>query len=247
MPFITRSTVLCVRKAKLYFKVFLARFGIKSVESRLVKGIVLADKNLGYKDIPKTACTSIKLALYQLVSNKKYNDDENEGLHIHQYMQKKVNSLNDCQFRFIVIRDPIKRFLSAYSNRVIHHKELSREYVQQEVPNLINEIPCFDPSLDEFIKHFSKYCKVPSIQHHFRPVSQFINYHSLNYFTHVYPIEKLGEFEEKLSEIYSSDVKFPRGQTGGPKIKTSELTSSQLEIIREIYFDDYVLLRNYYQ
>ena len=91
---------------------------------------------LGYFPIPKVACTSIKTAMFLIEHGREYKPkiDINKKAvqHIHNYYEERLANIDSCDFKFIVIRDPIKRFLSAYNNRVAHHKKLTQEAIEDQ-------------------------------------------------------------------------------------------------------------------
>jgi hypothetical protein len=211
------------------------------------EAILLPKRSLGYRHIPKVACTSIKTMLYELRMGKSFSR-ERMGMDVHQYFFKEYRDISKAEFRFIVVRDPIKRLLSAYSNRVVHHKELSKEYLskQEDLKKIFEEenIP-FNPSLSEFIRHFSFYQKVPSIHHHTKPVVMF-GIRNLSFYTHVYTIEQLHLLEEDLSQRYKKQMKLPRLQTGGLKLKVAQLSREEITFLLDFYTRDYELLADYY-
>lgn len=154
--------------------------------------------------------------------------------------------MDRCQYRFIVIRDPVKRFLSAYSNRIGHYKELSEPFIRDKFPELYWEMPFFDPGLGQFIDHFNKYIKVKPVNHHFCSILDYLYGKKLDYFTHVYKIEDLNIFEKDLATMTGKEISFGREQIGGRKISLRELSELQLETIIKIYRNDYDLLNEYY-
>lgn len=212
-----------------------------------MKAILLAKRSLGYQDIPKIACTSIKYALYQLRTGKKFSREE-VGVHIHQYFGKEYRSISEADFRFIVLRDPIKRFLSAYSNRVTHHKELSKEFLKgsEEGRILLEKKELMtNPSLKSFIKNFKYYQTIRAINHHTKAIVDF-DITDLSFFTHIYKIEELKLLEADISTQYKINFKLPRLQTGGIKFKVSDLSKDELNFLFDFYKEDYILLSDYY-
>lgn len=211
-----------------------------------MKGYVLLDGKVGYRFIPKTACTSIKHALYELEENEKFSK-EKHGMHVHRYINKnRVGSIDNCEERFIVIRDPIKRFLSAYGNRVTHHEELSEKYIKEKAEEYLNEIPFFDPNLQQFVDNLNTYLKVGVIRHHVKPISSFLQGDKLQCFTRIYRMENLNNLERDLSILYGKNVFFDRLQEKGKKHEVSDLTWGQLSKLLRYYKRDYVLLEGYY-
>jgi hypothetical protein len=208
-----------------------------------VKGININD--IGYKPIPKVACTSIKNTFFQLHVGREYNTELDFGNHIHQYWEKNYKDINQTKFRFIVIRDPIKRFLSAYSNRVCHHKELSLKSIQRSNPKIASSFNVYNPGLGQFIDGFWDYYKVNSIKHHCEPIASIIN-NDIKQFTNVYKLEEISKLENELSGQFNQKIVFPREQTGGKKIPVQDLNKKQMEFLLEFYKEDYILLKSYY-
>jgi len=212
------------------------------------KGIKVKQYDIGYKDLPKVACTSIKHALYKLKFNKEYNRQE-LGVHIHRYFFDKLEDISDANYRFLIIRDPIKRFLSGYSNRVTHHKELSKNYLEKVKHQnakmlLAKDIP-LNPGLGQFFDYFEDYINVPVINHHLKPCINFLD-NGLEPFNYIYKMEEISSFENKISSIIGQDFKLPRIQTGGRKFSVKDLTSTQLEFLMDFYKEDYKLLKEFY-
>ena len=211
-----------------------------------MKGIDLFNGQIGYRFLPKVACTSIKHQLYCQTSLSK--DDLGAMDDIHRLLNQGGyhRSIDNCEMRFIVLRDPIKRFLSAYSNRVLHHHELSEWSLAKKHPDLYKKINIFDPDLDTFIENLDEYLQVPSIHHHVKPINSFLGGQDLDYFTHIYKIEELDRLERDLSKALDNEVAFDRLQTGGPKFSLSALNEQQINKLFLFYRDDYKSLAGYY-
>jgi Sulfotransferase family len=209
-------------------------------------GYVSKDGKIGYRYIPKIACTTIKYALFELEEKKKYSaQDASEN--IHKYVVKeKTSSMDHCERRFLVIRDPIKRFLSAYGNRVTFHKELSEEKVLKSSKENYHRIPFFNPSLNQFVNNFEVYLNVRSIFHHAKPISSFLGEKDLTYFSDIFKIEELPLFKEELCGLFGRDVSFGHRQTGGDKFFLKDLSVRQVKKLLKYYREDYELLHKYY-
>lgn len=202
-------------------------------------------KNIGYVPIPKVACTSVKSALFYFQHERSYDRNIDEGNHMHQYFNMRLQDIDDCDFRFIIIRDPIKRFLSAFNNRVGHHKELSYEELKVQNPELLDQVEVFDPNITQFIDNFTTYYKVKPIKHHTAPISTILP-DGLQPFTHIYKIEELKKLERSLSEQLSKKIKFDRLQIHGDTVTLEDLSRKQIEFLIEFYKNDYQLLEGYY-
>lgn len=212
---------------------------------------VILDKfSLFYQPIPKVACTSIKLMIFELENGFPFEGYIANGKrrNIHQYyptslwekmLQKRVVSFR----RVTLVRDPVERFLSAYSNRVVHHKELSKE---KTGPNFLNKGLEHNPGIDLFIEKFRDYYDASgSIFHHMRPMVDFIG-GDASYFSKVYNIRNITEFVSDINEHTGVDLTIGRHQTGGPKLKKEDLSGPQLKKIQYFYQHDYKAFGNYF-
>lgn len=211
-----------------------------------MKGIVFGGGKCGYLSLPKTASTSIKHAIYEMESGEGYCIDKT-GIFIHAYMKKKhVGDLSNCVKRFIVVRDPIKRFLSAFKNRVHFHDELSESFIKNNFPESYWDIPYFAPGLGQFVEHIESYLQIRPIFHHCRPMVDFLDGQGLDYFSHVYKFEDICKFEKDLSGLVDGDINFRHTQSGGKKYSVRDLSEAQIEKLIEYYDDDYKLLEGIY-
>ena len=232
-----------------------------------MKGYVSDKYDFGYKFIPKVACTSIKDALLEAEGRHsatyykvvKRGNAKGWGFSNYKLIKRKWNNahkmveshmlgdIDYCGQRFIVIRDPVKRFISAYRNRVLFHGQLNEEFIKREFPKVYPDIPKFRPSISEFIEHFHTYRRVNAIEHHCKSFSKFLEGNDLSFFTDIYKMEELNKFEIKLSTIFSKKIVFPKKQKGGPKIGIGDLNRAELDFIFELYADDYLLLKDFYK
>lgn len=214
-----------------------------------MQGILCTKHSIGYLPLPKVANTSIKHTMYELENGRRFTSTSPEIPHIHQYFRMNTAPIDGAAFRFVVIRDPIKRFLSAYANRVIHHKELSESYIraqldQKKKPEIDMDTFLYDPDLGEFIDNLANYQKVTSILVHTRPLCTLIA--DLGFFTKVYPFESLPDLVRDLSKITEKKIRLRHAQSGGPKISLASLSAGQLEKLRQYFHEDYQFLKDFY-
>lgn len=212
-----------------------------------LNAILLPKKSLGYCFIPKTACTSIKQALYKLRTGQDFNRKK-VGKTVHNYFQEEYKDISKAKFKFIVVRDPVKRFLSAYSNRVTHHKELSTEYLEKRKNGqklLEKKVPT-NPNIDQFFEFFYDYITISVIDHHTKPMYTFLQDNNLDFFDKVYKIETIDQLTHDVEQFTNKEFKLPRAQTGGKKVSVSSLSQEQIEFLLEYYKKDYEVLEGYY-
>jgi len=196
---------------------------------------------LAYLTIPKNACTSISNSIYELEFNHPF--DSSGDKYIHQFYRPKGVQLSldglDDYYKFAVIRDPIKRFLSAYRNRVIFRGDL------ESAIGLNKELP-ISPSLNVFVVHLPTYLAASQqLELHMMPQRVYLN-GKLDAFDGIFPLENISELAAKLSLMTKCEVKFGRYQTGGPAVSLSDLSADSFERLLDYYDQDYELLQGYY-
>jgi len=211
-----------------------------------MEGLVFCNGRFGYKNLPKIASTTIKCAIYEIETGEKFNIEE-KGIHVHSYMKKNNKSdISSCEHRFIVIRDPVKRFLSGYKNRVVYHRQLSEPFVKDRFKDLYWKIPHFSPGLGQFIENLETYLLVRPMFHHLSPISDLIGRNNLHYFTHIYKFEDLLQFESELSRLLGKEVTFGHMQAGGGTFHVNDLNRKQMKKVIKYYREDYKLLKGFY-
>ncbi|MFV1876246.1 sulfotransferase family 2 domain-containing protein [Nioella sp.] len=216
--------------------------------------ISISRSNLIYFPVPKVACTSLKLFVYEVEFGEPFQAHVlgSRKIHIHNWRK----DYESCSFfntkspgysegRFMaVIRDPVKRFLSAYSNRVLYHGELSETKVNIEAARVLGVQ--LVPPVDEFILNIEKYTILsPSIKHHISPAATFLG-HDMSFFYHVIPIEETQIFKGLVNDACGTSVEMPRAQQGGKKVRFSDLSREAKTKLLEYCAGDYALLRDYY-
>jgi Sulfotransferase family len=215
--------------------------------------IVLSCYPIVYHATPKVACTSIKLALYELEHGRPFEpwrDKSGTFKYIHDCWQDGTPYFAPAPtpqsyFKFAVVRDPIERFLSAFANRVVYHGELSEKYLQRLEGELVGLKP--NPSLSEFISDFARYRAASwHVRHHTDPQIHFIG-KELSYYDRIFCFAELAKIPDALHAAVGVRITLPHEQSGGPKISVGELRIDELRRISEFYADDYRLLADFYQ
>lgn len=230
--------------------------------------IKLPNLEIYYDFVPKLASTSIRHWLYELAFKERFHEyrRDNQLFHIHNYLgdptfdqSRKLITLNKKTrdelltvsskkvFYFCIVRDPIKRLLSAYSNRVTYHKELSTQRREKQEYQERNLKP--HPELNYFVENLEAYQEFnPSILRHTRPMIDILN-QQMSY-THVYDISQLDDLlkdvKDFLSLNYSSQefdsslfTELPRKQTGGTKFSLDYLSPKNVKKLGKYYACDY--------
>ena len=197
-------------------------------------------RKLVYYPVAKNANSSAKLFFlkhlkidksYYFLSDKipdyKINKDPK-----YKKLDKKYNLINflpsytpfekiDVDEKCCIVRDPINRFISAYKNRILFHKDFGFQ-------NL---------SIDEIIEKMEN----KSFDNkHFLPQSYWLG-SDLKYFTIVANISNMETFINGVNDFFQNSVEFPRIQTGGND-KNISLTDGQKNKLKKIYSSDYDLI-----
>ncbi len=211
---------------------------------------VIEQHKLAYFPVPKNACTSLKNAFYLLKNGKPFVDyiaDDGKFVHVHtEIFSEKFTKINllDAQecFRFGIVRDPIKRFLSSYENRVLYHAELSEENVHGP---LARELGLkVQPDLNEFVDKLEAYRLFSwSIGHHTDPQTYFLG-SDPNYFHKLYNINRLDDLLVDIEARIGIAIEVPRMQISSSNVPVSELSTKSLQKLKEFYSGDYAFLRD---
>jgi hypothetical protein len=119
-----------------------------------------------------------------------------------------------------IIRDPLKRFISAYSNRILWHKD---------------QVISIDQMLEDLLTStFSN--------DHFLPQSFFLG-HNLSYYEWCFDIDDFDLMAQKINQFFKKELPFPKLQTRGDK-DSIQLSNDQIDKIKLIYQSDYELLNS---
>ena len=197
-------------------------------------------RKLVYYPVAKNANSSAKLFFlkhlkidknYYFLSDKvpeyKINEDSK-----YKNLDKKYNLVNflpsytpfekiDVDEKCCIIRNPIKRFISAYKNRVLFHKDFG--FRNLNINEIIEKLE--NNSFDN---------------RHFLPQSYWLG-SDLRYFTIVSNMSNMETFINGVNNFFQNKVEFPRIQTGGAD-QNINLTDSQIIKLKKIYYSDYDLI-----
>ena len=197
-------------------------------------------RKLVYYPVAKNANSSAKLFFlkhlkmdknYYFLSDKvpeyKVNEDSK-----YKNLDKKYNLVNflpsytpfekiDVDEKCCIIRNPIKRFISAYKNRILYHKDFG--FRNLNINEIIEKLE--NNSFDN---------------RHFLPQSYWLG-SDLRYFTIVSNISNMETFINGVNNFFQNKVEFPRIQTGGAD-ENITLIDSQIIKLKKIYSSDYDLI-----
>ena len=125
--------------------------------------------NYQYIPTPKCGCTSIKNLIYLCNYQELFSSNPKRGIHQFYPTTLFADQSNASNTKkFIVIRDPLERFLSAFKDRVLNHPGIKIKAVRDK--KLPTEV-----SFKQFVYYFLEYYELSEpINWHFRPQIDFI-------------------------------------------------------------------------
>ncbi|MGY6535450.1 MAG: sulfotransferase family 2 domain-containing protein [Pararhodobacter sp.] len=205
--------------------------------------VIIDEFKLSYIPVPKIACTSLKTMFFEIENGFPFRAFKASGRRywIHElYRSVPFDTLRHEAMadhtRIAVLRDPVKRLLSCYSNRVIHHKELSEKKAGAQLARA--GLPA-DPDLDTFIMLLDDYCAaVDTIGHHALPMVDYLG-RDPGWYTQLYRIEDTKRLAADMQKITGREVGLQRLQKGGPKIAVETLSAGSLARVQRFYAEDY--------
>lgn len=179
---------------------------------------------------PKVAGTSLRQFLFQVENGFAFQSFEVFGqqhalarLAKNEMMSRFEKSGIDVSgwTRWAVVRDPVKRALSGYSNRVQHYKELSNKAAGKVLKEF--GLPA-DPDIDTFFANFLAYRQVSgTMARHFGPQDRFLG-RDITYFDQVYRFEDLKSLTADLNARFETKIDLPWLRSEGPKYTFDDLS-----------------------
>lgn len=200
---------------------------------------VIRSLSLAYVPIRKVGTTSIRKAFRSLSAGP-----EDHAATYDRPMSPYVRlRARGCR-TFAVVRDPVERFLSAYSNRVLHHDDISSNLSHRALARAFGLARA--PDIEEFCDRFDAYCLAnDKLRRHFRLQGAYLG-GDLEWFDHLYPLSETDRLAADLSEWSGREVHFERLQTGGPKLRFADVPSATQRRILKITEPDYRLLSRFF-
>ena len=201
------------------------------------------EEKLAYYPCPKNANSSAKLffANHLGIAEKFLFLGDNLPRHLQDksiYIKEKKIPLSNwlpskqkfskivAEHKCCIVREPVQRFISAYKNRILYHKDKN----------------FYDHTVDQVIK------KLENNQFenkHFLPQTFFLG-NDINYYTHVGLVNNLLSFKEYINNFFGKKIDFPKIQKGGNEIDLT-LSTEQKNKIKQIYKLDYEFLESVYK
>ncbi|MFZ7093665.1 sulfotransferase family 2 domain-containing protein [Primorskyibacter sp. 2E233] len=204
---------------------------------------------LAYMPMPKAACSSVKEVLARLDPAVTVPDPERDGVFTwhriyatKRFRMKRWIGLEDY-FRFCVVRDPVKRLLSVYTNRVVQLRELHNSPRLRENPGHL----VLDPDPDFFFQNIDAYRgKASTIKHHALPAHIFLG-PDLDMYSRVYRVEDLTALAWDLSLWTRQDIAMPRSNQSDIRLTLDDLQDKTIDALRPFLDAEYSFLSGFYE
>lgn len=208
--------------------------------------IAIEELRLAYAAVPKAGCTSAKMMLAQIdPACEQERTEDQPALWMHRRYQTQRFKPRLWRpfyggYCFTVIRDPLARLLSVFTNRVLEKGDLRKS---RRMKSGQTALP-FDPDPDFFFQHLDAYrAASSSIRHHTIPTQSFTGA-NLNRFSRVYTTSELSDLARDLSEIADRDVVVPHANRSKTKLKLDDLRPETRQAIAAYLDEEYLFLSN---
>lgn len=211
--------------------------------------ITVPHYRLAYMAVPKAACTSVKQALARIDPDVSVPPDKEadeytwHGIYPTKRFRPHRWEETVGFWRFTVIRDPVKRLLSAYLNRVVDFRELhnSRKMREERFAHLSK-----DPDPDFFFQNLDAYKDASSVvKHHTVPMWLFTG-KRLELYDRIYTTADIPQLATDLSDRVGQEVTLRRWNASGRSLSPDDLAPATRDILRAITADDYDLYADFF-
>ncbi len=207
---------------------------------------------IAYFPVPKTASTSMKHAFYQLEHSKPFEKvdrpGQKSGIHDNYLNTQRFYKIDHKRYanysRIAIIRDPVRRIISAYQHRVLREWELSEQRIDMDLARALGVTP--NPSRNVFLCNIEKYRLLSApIKHHTDPFTDFLG-HDLSYFTDVVKIGKMGELAAQIEALTGRKFELGHFQKGSGKPMVLRMSRPARDALLRYCAGDYALMKGYF-
>lgn len=227
--------------------------------------VIFEKYKIAFFNVPKVASTSIKHAFYKLEQGRAFQTEDHGAKHIHQiYMSgfyngtskvektyevqypvsEKIFDVLDDYWKFAIVRDPAKRILSAYTNRILHHRDMHE--MSHARKRALKHGLTLTPTVNSFLSKIERYRKFShSIKSHTDPIYNYLGT-DLSRFDTIYRVNQLPTLASDIATRTGHTFDIPHLQTGGRKINVNSLCQRSYNKLMEFTASEYDFLQNYY-
>ncbi|KNG95522.1 sulfotransferase family 2 domain-containing protein [Pseudaestuariivita atlantica] len=206
---------------------------------------------IAYMALPKAGCTSVKAALAQIDPAVEIAPDEpnlirawHTAYPTTRFRPHRWDAVAD-HWRFCVVRDPVKRLMSGYLDRVVKRGELknSRRLARGDFPHLTD-----DPDPDFFFQNLWDYAEASSVvKHHVAEAWLFLGPGPItDHYDRIYRTEEMPYLAEALAARSRLPVSIPKANSTGAKMTLDDLKPATRDALRSYLAAEYAYLKGFY-
>lgn len=198
------------------------------------------DAKMAYLSIPKNACTTLKFALAARGDEQKLSlirdasKIHTEANSLFDSIVDVSDGLPDGYYSFTFVRNPFDRFLSFYKNKILLGWDANMEDYM-----LANGFKHKMP-MDECLKRIRD-IDVFSMNEHFAPQSAFVFTDGVSNVDYIGRLENIKKDVKHLEKIANFNFLLPKINVTSNQVDIN-VTDEVIELIRDIYSDDFKLL-----
>jgi len=212
--------------------------------------IAVEAHRIAYMALPKAGCSSVKAALAQVDPAVTLPPEEEiDVMTWHaiyptsRFRPHRWKRFGPDWWRFCVVRDPARRLMSCYTDRVVDKRDLhkSRKLRRGRV-----DLPQ-DPDPDFFFRNLRAYAEASSsIKHHCLGAWHFVGPRPLDY-DRVYKTEEMGQLAADLSERVGQPVEMTRENRSSVTLALGDLAPATRDALRPFLAREYEHLSDFYE
>ena len=194
-----------------------------------------------YAAIPKAGCSSVKAMLADLeaVQGLLDNRDYQKSYPTRRLRQAALNDRGNA-FKFTVVRDPAKRLMSVYTDRVVDKKDLHKSRLLKT-----RNLP-LDPDPDFFFQKLRRYTKLSSIVHHHVTRSNAFTGDDLGIYDAIYRTSEIARLAEDLKAHTGLNVQNKWKNKSSTTLRIDALKPATREKLRPHLAREYTHLEAYF-
>jgi len=202
--------------------------------------IWIKEKGIAFIFIPKVACTSWKLYLYQLMGNKITDSITYKNVHNINSLSlpyvKAMDVVEQNEFKHALennelrvcgmIREPKARVLSGYLDKVLHHSNPKSSFSKVVIPAIQRQQGISDgrrPTFKEFLDWniHTEQTNKQKINDHWRPMCHLLGIGDVSIISKdqikLWDLSQLDIAVKWFNEIFGRELIFPKSQQLGPR------------------------------
>ncbi|MBV2361029.1 sulfotransferase family protein [Thalassococcus sp. CAU 1522] len=214
--------------------------------------IAIDAHKIAYMALPKAGCSSVKEALARLDPDVAVPKDDAIGAYTfhdayptRRFRPHRWQAVSD-HWRFCVIRDPAKRLMSCYTNRVLQFGDLrnSRRLRKLQSGSAALER---EPGPDAFFRNLEAYKTVSSsIKHHAMGAWLFLGPELRPHYDRIYKTDELDVLARDLSRRCARPVRLRRRNSSEVTLRIEALEGATIDALRPFLDQEYAYFEGFY-